>query len=46
VPEVGERLLHEVIAAVERLADVPESGRVVPEFGVAQVKLPPAKPVA
>jgi toxin ParE1/3/4 len=38
VPEVGERLLHEVIAAVERLADVPESGRVVPEFGVAQLR--------
>jgi toxin ParE1/3/4 len=38
VPEVGERLLHEVIAAVERLADFPESGRVVPEFGVPQLR--------
>lgn len=38
VPEVGERLLHEVIAAVERLADFPESGRIVPEFGVAQLR--------
>jgi toxin ParE1/3/4 len=37
-PEVGERLLHEVIAAVERLADFPESGRVVPEFGVPQLR--------
>jgi len=38
VPEVGERLLQEVIAAVERLADFPESGRVVPEFGVARLR--------
>jgi toxin ParE1/3/4 len=38
VPEVGERLLQEVIAAVERLEDFPESGRVVPEFGVAQLR--------
>ena len=38
VPEVGERLLQEVIAAVERLADFPESGRVVPEFGLAQLR--------
>ena len=38
VPEVGERLLREVIAAVERLADFPESGRVVPESGVAQLR--------
>ena len=38
VPEVGERLLHEVIAAVERLADFPESGWVVPEFGVARLR--------
>lgn len=32
VPEVGERLLREIVAAAERLADYPESGRVVPEF--------------
>jgi toxin ParE1/3/4 len=32
VPEVGERLLREVVVHVERLADFPESGRVVPEF--------------
>jgi plasmid stabilization system protein ParE len=38
VPEVGERLLQEVIATVERLADFPESGRVVPEFGLAQLR--------
>ena len=33
-PQVGERLLGEIVAVVERLADFPESGRVVPEFGV------------
>jgi len=33
-PEVGERLLGEIVTAIERLADFPESGRVVPEFGV------------
>jgi plasmid stabilization system protein ParE len=38
VPEVGERLLQEVIAAVERLADFPESGRIVPELGVAELR--------
>ncbi len=38
VPEVGERLLREVVAHVERLADFPESGRVVPEFGLAQLR--------
>ena len=30
--EVGERLVGEVIAAVEQLTAFPESGRVVPEF--------------
>jgi toxin ParE1/3/4 len=38
VPDVGERLLREIIAAVERLADYPESGRVVPEFGDPQLR--------
>jgi toxin ParE1/3/4 len=38
VPEVGERLLREVIAGVERLVDFPESGRIVPEFGVDRVR--------
>ena len=33
-PQVGERLLGEIVAAVERLADFPESRRMVPEFGV------------
>jgi plasmid stabilization system protein ParE len=38
VPEVGERLVREIISHVERLARFPESGRMVPEFGVAQLR--------
>ena len=34
VPEVGERLMDEVLAQIEQLADFPERGRVVPEFGL------------
>ncbi|WP_306533954.1 type II toxin-antitoxin system RelE/ParE family toxin [Geobacter sp.] len=38
VPDVGERLIGEVISHVEQLADYPESGRIVPEFGVAHLR--------
>ena len=38
VPDVGERLLREIVAHVERLAEFPESGRVVPEFGLVQLR--------
>jgi len=38
VPEVGERLLREVVAHVERLAAFPEMGRIVPEFGVPHLR--------
>jgi len=38
VPEIGERLHHEVIAAAERLRALPESGRVVPERGIARLR--------
>ena len=38
VPEVGKRDVGEVIAQVERLADHPLSGRVVPEFNVAHLR--------
>ena len=38
VPDVGERLLGEMVSQVERLADFPESGRIVPEFGVAHLR--------
>lgn len=32
VPEVGERLLEEIVASIEALADHPDIGRIVPEF--------------
>ena len=32
VPDVGKRLVSEIISSIERLADFPESGRIVPEF--------------
>lgn len=38
VPEVGKRLVGEVVARVERLADFPESGRIVPEFELANLR--------
>ena len=38
VPEVGERLVREIVDAVLRLADFPESGRIVPEFGLARLR--------
>jgi toxin ParE1/3/4 len=36
--EVGERLLREIVAQVERLSDFPESGRIVPEFDLVQLR--------
>ena len=38
VPSMGESLLKEIISQIERLADFPESGRVVPEFGIANLR--------
>ncbi len=35
VPQVGRRLVEEVLARVETLTDHPELGRIVPEFGQA-----------
>ena len=32
VPEVGVRLIGEIVASIEALADHPDMGRVVPEF--------------
>lgn len=32
VPEVGERLIGEIVASIEALADHPDVGRMVPEF--------------
>jgi len=31
-PDVGERLVREVLACLDQLVEFPESGRVVPEF--------------
>jgi len=38
VPDVGERLLREVVLQTERLAEFPESGRVVPELGLPMLR--------
>ncbi len=38
VPDVGDRLVAEVFNQVERLADHPESGRIVPEFNIANLR--------
>lgn len=32
VPDVGERLIGEIVASIQALADHPDAGRVVPEF--------------
>jgi plasmid stabilization system protein ParE len=37
-PEAGERLVREIFDAVLRLADFPESGRVVPEFDLPRLR--------
>lgn len=36
-PDAGRKLLGEIVSQVERLADFPESGRMVPEFGIANL---------
>lgn len=33
VPDVGGRIVGEILARIERLAQHPDLGRVVPEFG-------------
>jgi plasmid stabilization system protein ParE len=38
VPDVGARLVAEIVSQIERLADFPESGRVVPEFGTPKLR--------
>lgn len=32
VPRVGDRLVAEIVASIEQLAEFPDSGRIVPEF--------------
>jgi toxin ParE1/3/4 len=38
VPAVGDKLLREIVSQVERLGAFPESGRIVPEFGIANLR--------
>ena len=38
IPAVGDKLLREIISQVERLGAFPESGRIVPEFGIANLR--------
>ncbi len=33
VPDIGARLVGEIVKRIERLVDHPDMGRVVPEFG-------------
>jgi len=37
-PQTGRRLVAEIIAQAERLAEFPESGRVVPEFALGYLR--------
>ena len=37
-PDAAERWVTELFDSVERLADFPESGRVVPEVGVRSIR--------
>jgi len=37
-PAAGEKLLREIISQAERLAAFPDSGRIVPEFGMANLR--------
>jgi addiction module RelE/StbE family toxin len=37
-PDAAERWVNELFESVERLADSPESGRVVPEVGVRRIR--------
>lgn len=34
VPEVGARFVVEIVTRIEQLAEFPDSGRIVPEFGL------------
>lgn len=37
-PDAAERWVNELFESVERLADYPQSGRVVPEVGVQRIR--------
>ena len=36
--QVGERLVGEIVFHVGRLANYPETGRIVPEFGITSLR--------
>jgi len=38
IPGVGEQLIKDIVSQVERLVDFPESGRIAPEFGIANLR--------
>ncbi len=38
VPEVGQRLLNDIIGHIQGLASFPNRGRVVPEFGMTRLR--------
>lgn len=38
VPDVGDRLVRELIAKIDQLAEFPEIGRIVPEFKVKTIR--------
>jgi toxin ParE1/3/4 len=37
-PDTGDNLLKDIFSQIERLGAFPESGRVVPEFGIANLR--------
>ena len=48
VPDIGTRFVNVILNALQRLADHPDSGRVMPEFEQAQLReilLPPYRVV-
>ena len=38
VPDVGERIIRDVLTQAERLANFPKSGRIVPEFASPELR--------
>ncbi|MBF8250860.1 MAG: plasmid stabilization system protein [Deltaproteobacteria bacterium] len=38
VPDVGERLIAEIISKIENLSEYPDRGRVVPEFDLEYLR--------
>jgi toxin ParE1/3/4 len=38
IPHAGVQMIEDIVSATERLADFPESGRIVPEFGIVNLR--------